>query len=139
MTEAPILSYPNPNAWYQLYTDASHKGLRAVLGQKDSQGRNRVIAYASTSLNSGKQHYAPVHLECRGVVWAIRQFHHYLHGQEFDVYTDQEALKSLLKQGPDALANRTMGRWIHELQQHHFTVHYHPGPKNCTDFLSRAL
>jgi len=139
MTEAPILSYPDPNARYQLYTDASHQGLGAVLGQNDSQGRSRVIAYASTSLNTGEQRYAPVHLECRGVVWAIRQFRHYLHGQDFDVYTDQEALKSLLKQGPDAFANRTMGRWIHELQQHRFTVHYRPGPKNRADYLSRAL
>ena len=35
-------------------------------------------------------------MEALGVVWAIKHFRHYLYGYHCDVFTDHEALKSLL-------------------------------------------
>ena len=47
---APVLSYPNFTREFILETDASLKGLGAILSQQQKDGSIRVIAYASRSL-----------------------------------------------------------------------------------------
>ena len=49
-TSAPVLAYANYKREFQLHTDVSELGLGGVLYQKDDQGNQRVIAYASRSL-----------------------------------------------------------------------------------------
>lgn len=44
---APILISPRRDRPFQLHVDASHFATRATLTQKDADGRERVIAYAS--------------------------------------------------------------------------------------------
>lgn len=94
MAEAPVMVAPDTTKPYRLYTDASYEGLGAILCQADDQKRIHLIACASTSLNVHEQRYAPVHLECRAVIWAVRRFRHYLYGQEFELYADQQALST---------------------------------------------
>ena len=47
LTEAPVLAYPDYSKPFILETDASLKGLGAVLSQKGDDNEIRVIAYAS--------------------------------------------------------------------------------------------
>ena len=47
LTTAPVLPYPDYTQPFILETDASLKGLGAVLSQKGKDGEVRVIAYAS--------------------------------------------------------------------------------------------
>ena len=47
---APVLGYPNFSREFILETDASLKGLGAVLSQQQKDGSICVIAYASRSL-----------------------------------------------------------------------------------------
>ena len=67
MIEAPILGYPDNTKEYILMTDASGKGLGAVLSQKDEQNREVVIAYASKSLNKAEQNYPITEQECLAI------------------------------------------------------------------------
>lgn len=138
LVSTPVLVAPDMNKPFQLYTDASYEGLGALLCQRDDENRSRLIACASTSLNVHEQRYAPVYLECRAVIWAVRRFHQYLYDTDFELYTDQAALVFLLKKGTDGLLNRTMGRWIDELQTYRYTVRYRPGKLNPADYLSRV-
>ena len=48
---APIVAYPNFKKPFILYTDASRKGIGAVLYQKDDKDKERIIACASRTLN----------------------------------------------------------------------------------------
>ncbi len=52
---------------FVLYTDASALGLGAVLMQPDESGKNRVIGYASRTLNPGESNYSVTHQETLAV------------------------------------------------------------------------
>ena len=50
LTEAPILAYPDYSEPFILETDASLKGLGAMLSQKGDNKEVQVVTYASQSL-----------------------------------------------------------------------------------------
>ena len=86
-TTTCILAYANFGKPFKLHTDVSVLGLGAVLYQVQD-GAEKVISYASQSLTKSKTKY-PVHkLELLCLKWAITdQFHKYLYGNTFNVYT----------------------------------------------------
>ena len=81
--KAPILQYSNFDKLFLLHTDASGYGLGAVLSQKDKEGNEKVIAYASRSMNKAKLNYSITDKECLAIVWAIKHFDQYLTVQPF--------------------------------------------------------
>ena len=56
LVQAPVLSYPNFIKPFTIYTDVSEIGLGAILSQ-EQEGKERVISYASWSLNSAEKNY----------------------------------------------------------------------------------
>ena len=135
LTQAPVLAFPLFDRGFRLDTDALGDGLGAVLSQEQDDGTNRPIAYASRSLQSHEKNYGVTELEALGVVWAVKHFKHYLYGQECAVYTDHEALKSLLN---TPHPSGKLARWGLALQEVNLSIHYRPGRKNANaDALSR--
>ena len=119
-----------------MHTDASTTGLGAVLYQKQSDGKERVIAYDSWSLNHVEQIYDAHKLEFLALKWAVTdRFHKYLYGGTFDVCTDKNPLTYILTTAKlDAMGNR----WVASLGPYHFNLNYKPGKLNSdTDALSR--
>lgn len=57
LVEAPVHTYPNFERSFILETDASIKGLGAVLLQKGDDGRSYLIAYASRALAAPEKIY----------------------------------------------------------------------------------
>ena len=96
LTEAPVLAFPEFDRGFLLETDASGIGLGAVLAQKQDDGTVRPVAYVNRTLQPHDRNYGVTELEALGVVWAVRHFRHYLYGHHSDVFTDHEALRSLL-------------------------------------------
>ena len=77
--QAPILSFPDFGKPFLLETDASGKGLGAVLSQKQSDGWYHPIAYASCIMNETEQRYHSNKQEFLALKWAVmEQFHEYL-------------------------------------------------------------
>ena len=96
--QAPILAFPDFNKPFLLETDASGRGLGAVLSQKQADGRCHPIAYASCVMNETKQRYHSNKQEFLTLKWAVtEQFHEYLspygkNRNEFVVHTDNNPL-----------------------------------------------
>ncbi|GJY15113.1 putative reverse transcriptase domain-containing protein [Tanacetum coccineum] len=75
LCSAPILALPEGSKDFVVYCDASHKGLGAVLMQ-----REKVIAYASRQLKIHEKNYTTHDLELGSVVFALKIWRHYLYG-----------------------------------------------------------
>ncbi|GJV09941.1 putative reverse transcriptase domain-containing protein [Tanacetum coccineum] len=75
LCSALILAFPDDCENFVVYCDASHKGLGAVLMQKE-----RVIAYASRQLKIHEKNYTTHDLELGVVVFALKMRRHYLSG-----------------------------------------------------------
>lgn len=96
LTKAPVLAFPNFKHSFILETDALGTGLGVVLSQKQKDGTTKAICFTSRTLQTHKANYGVSELEALAVVWAVKHFWLYLYGHTCDVYTDHEALLSLL-------------------------------------------
>ena len=96
--QAPILSFPDFNKLFLLETDASGRGLGAILSQKQADGRYHPIAYASRVMNETEHRYHSNKQEFLALKWAVtEQFHEYLspdgkNWNKFVVCTDNNPL-----------------------------------------------
>ena len=70
-TSTPILAYADYKKEFQLHRDASELGLGGVLYQKDEEGVQRVIVYASRNLSHTERNYPTHKLEFLALKWAI--------------------------------------------------------------------
>ena len=95
LMEVLILQYSDFEQPFVLYTDFLGTELGAVLSQIDDEKRERIIAYASRSLNKAECNYGITDQECLAIVWAIKHFEQYLKLLLFKVVTDHFALKFL--------------------------------------------
>ena len=68
-----------------------------------------VIAYASRQLKVHERNYPTNDLELAAVVFALKQWRHYLYGVKCEVYTDHRSLQYVFTQKDLNLRQR---RWI---------------------------
>jgi len=87
---------PNGSGQYVIDTDASGYAVGSALHQYQD-GRLRVIAYASRGLNNAERSYCTTRRELLGIIYALKQFRHYVLGSHFVLRTDHAALQFLLK------------------------------------------
>src|SRR5436189_6359398 len=74
LMEEPILGYSDYEKPFVLFTDASGTGLGAILSQKDEEGKEIVIAYASKSLTSEERNYVITVEDCLLIVWQAEDY-----------------------------------------------------------------
>ena len=96
LVTAPVLAFPNFDKSFVLETDASIKGLGAVLSQQQEDGQLHPVAFASRALSQQEKNYSVTDLETLAVVWAVSHFHAYLYGHDVEVRTDHSAVKAVL-------------------------------------------
>ena len=133
LVQASVLMYPQFNQDsppFVLQTDASAVGIGAVLEQN-----GHAIVYASRSLKKTEQNYSVIQKECLAVVFALKQFRHYLLGRPFQLLTDHSPLQWLSSQKMEGL----LCRWSLAIQEYDFTIRYPKGFLNGNaDALSRV-
>ena len=135
-SETPVLGYADYTKPFRLNTDASTEGLGAALYQRQEDGTERVIAFASRSLSKSERNYDAHKLEFLALKWAVTdKFHEYLYGGDFDVYTDNNPLTYVLT---TAKLDATGQRWVAALANYNFDIYYRCGKTNAdADALSR--
>jgi transposase InsO family protein len=134
LVTAPVLAFPDFRKQFRLDTDASGVGVGAILTQV-IDGRERVIAYASRTLNKQEKHYPITEKECLALVFGVKVFRPYLYGRSFSILSDHDPL-CYLRKNKD-LSGRLM-RWLLKLEQYTYTVIHRPGKKHGNaDALSR--
>ncbi|GKE02755.1 putative reverse transcriptase domain-containing protein [Tanacetum coccineum] len=130
LCEAPILALPEGNDDFDIYCDASHQGLGAVLMQ-----REKFIAYASRQLKLHEENYTTHDLELGAVVFALKIWRHYLYGTKCTVFTDHKSLQHILDQKELNIRQR---RFLELLADYDCEIRYHPGKTNVVaDALSQ--
>ena len=138
--QAPILAFPDFGKPFLLETDASGKGLGAVLSQKQSDGQYHPIAYASHIMTETQQRYHSNKQEFLALKWAVtEQFHEYLspygkNRNEFVVRMDKNPLTYIFSSANLDAAGQ---RWVAQLASYNFALEYQKSKDNTvTDFLS---
>nr|GFB20171.1 retrotransposon protein, putative, Ty3-gypsy subclass [Tanacetum cinerariifolium] len=88
LVSIPVLTLPSGSGRFQIYSDASKKGLGCVL-----MPHGKVISYASRQLKPYEVNYPTHDLELAAVVFALKIWRHYLYGESCDIFTDHNSLK----------------------------------------------
>ena len=96
LTSPPVLAMPMDEGLFTLDTDASNESIGAVLSQQQ-HGEERVIAFASRTLDKRERNYCVTRKELLAVVYFLKHFKQYLLGRRFRVRTDHAALTWLRK------------------------------------------
>ncbi|GJR08160.1 reverse transcriptase [Tanacetum coccineum] len=132
LVSSPILTLPSGSGGFQIYSDASKKGLGCVLMQ-----HGKVIAYASRQLKPYEVNYPTHDLELAAVVFALKIWRHYLYGESCDIFTDHKSLKYIFTQRE---LNMRQRRWLELLKDYDTNIQYHPRVKQIVvaDALSRS-
>ena len=133
----PILRSPDFDRQFILQTDASDRGIGAVLSQTDEDGVEHPIAFYSRKLIPREERYSTVEKECFAIKAATHNFRVYLLGRQFTIQTDHRALEWLDRLKDN---NARLTRWSLALQPYQFIVKYRAGSaNNNADGLSRAF
>ncbi|GJV03675.1 putative reverse transcriptase domain-containing protein [Tanacetum coccineum] len=122
LCSAPILALPEGSKDFVVYCDASHKGLGAVLMQ-----REKVIAYASRQLKIHEKNYTTHDLELGSVVFALKIWRHYIYGTKCTVFIGHKSLQHILEQKE---LNMRQHRWQELLSDYDCDIRFHPGKAN---------
>ena len=126
LVTSPILAYPRPEGQVILDTDASEKGLGAVLSQVQD-GMERVLAYASRSLRKPEKNYCVTRKELSALMFGIKKFKAYLDGRPVRVRTDHSSLQWLTNfKEPEG----QVARWLEQLAPYDLHIEHRPGRKH---------
>ena len=127
LSSPPVLGYPDFESPFELHTDASTKGLGAVLYQQQGEHK-RVIAYASRALTPSEKNYSAFRLEFLALKWSVTEkFSDYLSNKHFSVLTDNNPLTYILT---SAKLDATGQRWVSALGLYSFDITYRSGLRN---------
>lgn len=143
----PLLSYPNPNKPYVLYTDASNTCISAVLTQvaDDEEEclklygvRNeKPIFFLSEKLSRSQVKWSTIEKGAFAIHYALQKLDHYLHNADFVIRTDHKPLKNIIE-GREPMQHKKLQLWALGIAGYNCKIEYIAGTANvCADLLSR--
>jgi len=131
LISAPVLALPDFNLPFIIETDASAKGIGAVLQQQ-----GHPIAYVSKELGVKAQGFSTYEKECLAILMAVDHWRHYLQSSSFTILTDQ---KSLIHLDDQRLCTPIQHKALTKLMGLSYQIVYKKGVDNkVADALSRV-
>jgi hypothetical protein len=122
LVTAPVLILPDFTKEFCIETDASGKGIGAVLMQQ-----GHPVAYLSKPLSGKNQALSTYEKECLVVLMAIEKWKSYLQHQPFTILTDH---KSLVHLGQQKLTSGIQHKAFVKLLGYQYQVKYKKGADN---------
>ena len=113
------LPYFNPSSSTTLQTDASKKGLGAVLLQN-----SKPVMFTSRALTGSERNYQNLGRECLATIWGMEKFHYFLYGKKFTLETDQKPLVSIYKKHIVEISPRIQRLIVRSFPYQPFDVQY---------------
>ncbi len=130
----PLLHSPDFSLPFLLQTDASDRGLGAVLTQEMGV-EERPVLYISRKLSKRETMYSIIEKECLAIRWAVLTLRYYLLGREFTLCSDHAPLQWVHRMKD---TNAQITHWYLALKPFKFKVIHRPGTQmTVADFLSR--
>jgi len=117
LVSAPILTIPDGNEGFVVYSDTSRQGLGCVL-----MHNGKVVAYVSRQLKPHELNYRIHDLELAAVIFALKIWRHYLYGATCEIYMDHKSLKYIFTQKE---LNLRKQRWLELLKDYTLEITYH--------------
>ena len=134
LTSGPILAFPRNEGTFIIDCDSSETGLGTVCSQMQD-GVERVIGYASRTLNRSELNYSTTRKELLAVIFSLKSYRYLLLGRRFLIRSDHSALQYLRKT-KEPIAQEA--RWLEFLGQFDFDIIHRPGARHGNaDSLSR--
>jgi hypothetical protein len=145
ITNSPVLVRPDPSRQFELETDASQIGTRAILYQCDpsitlADGTTKLgpqcpCGFHSQKFSTTEQNYPIYDREFLGVMRGLRCWSHLLKGTSIPVlvYTNHANLRYY--RDPRKIGPRVAG-YLPEREQYNILLEYKPGATNRADALS---
>jgi len=136
-TTEPVLAIPDIDREMRVEADASDYAMGGVLSTRCEDGKWRLVAFISKSLNATEQNYEIHNKEMLAVIRCLETWRHYLEGAKlkFEIWTDHKNLQYFMM---SQKLNRRQARWALYLSQFNFTLKHIPGKSmGKTDGLSR--
>jgi len=136
LVTAPVLTHDDGTSPLELCTDASSKGLGAVL-LVEKEGVTKPVMFISRRLTSAEEKYHVNELEFLALLWALTKLKYHLNGRTCHVKTDSSVVKWVCER-KDLTKNARLARWVADLQSFDVVVKHLSGVKNVVaDALSR--
>ena len=143
MTE-PILTYPDPNLPYVLFTDASKYAWACVLTQKKTHVMEEKgvkilhpITYMSRLFRGSQMNWACLTKEAYAIYMPIKKLTYYLQDADITLRSDHLLLKKFLAKNT---LNSKVNNLAIEISPFHITFEYIKGIKNTlADTMSRLI
>ena len=136
LQQAPILRYPDPQASYTLYTDASKYAYAGVLTQHNN-GTDHPITYVSGLFCGLQLNWATLTKEAYAIYMSVKKLSFYIDTAKITVKSDHLPLKKFLEKNT---LNSKVNNWAVELESQDITFEYIPEIRNTlADTLSRLI
>ena len=136
LQKAPILRYPDPQASYTLYTDASKYAIAGILTQH-SDSTDYPITYLSSLFRGSQLNGATLTKEAYAIYVSVKKLSFYIKTAKITVKSDHLPLKKFLEKNT---VNSKVNNWAVELEEQNITLEYIPGIWNTlADTLSRLI
>ena len=136
LQQAPILRYPDPQASYTLYTDASKYTYAGILTQHNN-GTDHPITYISGLFRGSQLNWATLTKEAYAIYMSVKKLSFYIDTAKITVKSDHLLLKKFLEKNT---LNSKVNNWAVELESQDITFEYIPGIQNTlADTLSRLI
>ena len=136
LQQAPILRYPDPQASYTLYTDASKYAYAGILTQHNN-GMDHPITYVSRLFRGSQLNWTTLTKEAYAIHMSVKKLSFYINTAKITVRSDHLPLKKFLEKNT---LNSKVNNWAVELESQNLTFENIPGIRNTlADTLSRLI